>query len=140
MELETENLKKSFPNMTIPKFGKKKQVDAQNEVFVVTNEFGSPTYAADLAGAIRSLIQHPLYGIYHLVNEGSCSRYEFASRILEFAGKNDVCVRPARVFARAAKVPHHAVLRNFSAATQLGIVLRPWEEALQSYLEETERA
>lgn len=110
--------------------------EEQDELSVVSNEFGSPTYAPDLAEAIAQLIQHPLYGIYHLVNEGSCSRYEFAAQILELAGKNDFPLRPIQTYARPAKVPRRAVLRNFAAATQLGITLRPWEEALRAYFEE----
>jgi dTDP-4-dehydrorhamnose reductase len=107
---------------------------------VVTNEFGSPTYARDLADAIARLVERGVYGIYHLINEGSCSRYELAVTILALAGKERVPVRPARIYARAAKVPRRALLRNFSAVTQLGIVLRPWEEALQAYFEERNRA
>lgn len=114
--------------------------DEKRELSVVTNEFGSPTYAPDLAEAILRLIQHPLYGVYHLINEGSCSRYEFAAKILEMAGKEDVQLRPVKIYARAARVPRHAVLRNFSAATQLGIMLRPWEDALRAYSEAREGA
>jgi dTDP-4-dehydrorhamnose reductase len=114
--------------------------DRGNELSVVANEFGSPTYAPDLALAISRLIQHQLYGIYHLVNEGSCSRYEFAAKILQLAGKGDVPLRPTTSYPRAARVPRRAVLRNFAAATQLGITLRPWEEALQAYFEEEKRA
>ncbi|MGB3906016.1 MAG: dTDP-4-dehydrorhamnose reductase [Anaerolineae bacterium] len=114
--------------------------EEQDELSIVSNEFGSPTYAPDLAEAIAQLIQHPLYGIYHLVNEGTCSRYEFAAKILELAGKGDFPLRPIEKYARPAKVPRRAVLRNFSAATQLGITLRPWEEALRGYFKEKERA
>jgi len=117
-----------------------KLAEEGGNVFVVANEFGSPTYAPDLAEAIARLIQHPLYGIYHLVNEGSCSRYEFAELVLELAGKNDVSLRPTTFYARAARVPRQAVLRNFCAATQLGISMRPWEEALSAYCEERRNA
>lgn len=113
--------------------------DREKGLTVVANEFGSPTYAPDLAEAICRLMQHPLYGIYHLVNEGSCSRYEFAAKVLEMSGKTDVELSPSSLYPRAAKVPRRAVLRNFSAATQLGIVLRPWEEALQDYFERRNR-
>jgi dTDP-4-dehydrorhamnose reductase len=108
----------------------------QKEISVVTNEFGSPTYATDLAQAIARLIESDLYGIYHLVNEGYCSRYELAAAALKLAGRDDVTLRPTRVYARAAEVPRRALLRNFSAATQLGIALRPWEDALAAYFEE----
>jgi dTDP-4-dehydrorhamnose reductase len=108
----------------------------RDELSVVTTEVGSPTYAPDLAEAIVRLIEYPLYGIYHLVNEGSCSRYEFASKILEFAGKSGFPLHPVQTYDRPTRVPANASLRNFCAATQLGIRLRPWEEALRSYFGE----
>ena len=46
---------------------------------MVADEIGSPTYAPDVAAAIARLIQTPHYGTYHLVNEGACSRHEFAA-------------------------------------------------------------
>ena len=108
----------------------------REELSVVTTEVGSPTYAPDLAEAIVRLIEYPLYGIYHLVNEGSCSRYEFASKILELAGKSGFPLRPVQTYDRPTRVPANAALRNFCAATQLEIRLRPWEEALRSYFGE----
>jgi dTDP-4-dehydrorhamnose reductase len=114
--------------------------ERQDELLVVDNEFGSPTYAPDLAQAIASLVSSGVYGIYHLTNEGTCSRYEFAATILEFVGQDRVAVRPTRAYARVARVPRRALLRNFSAATQLGIVLRPWKEALRAYFAERDGA
>jgi len=114
--------------------------EERNELSVVTNEVGSPTYGPDLAHAISRLIEHPLYGVYHLVNEGSCSRYEFAAKILELASKGDFPLHPAETYARPSRVPANAALRNFCAATQLGIILRPWEEALRAYFEERDNA
>ncbi len=108
----------------------------REELSVVTTEVGSPTYAPDLAEAIVRLIEFPLYGTYHLVNEGSCSRYEFASKILEYADKTTFPLHPAQTYDRPTRVPANAALRNFHAATQLGIRLRPWQEALRSYFEE----
>ncbi|NIN64364.1 MAG: dTDP-4-dehydrorhamnose reductase, partial [Anaerolineae bacterium] len=94
--------------------------EEREELSVVTSEVGSPTYAPDLARAIARLIEYPLYGTYHLVNEGSCSRYEFARRILELAGKSRFPLHPAETYQRATRVPANAALRNFCAATQLG--------------------
>jgi dTDP-4-dehydrorhamnose reductase len=107
--------------------------DERDELSVVTSEVGSPTYAMDLAEAIARLVEHPIYGVYHLVNEGSCSRYEFAARILTLAGKSDYPLRPIESYERPARVPPHAILRNFCAATQLGITMRHWEDALRAY-------
>ncbi len=102
---------------------------------VVTTEVGSPTYAPDLAAAIAQLIQQPLYGIYHLTNAGHCSRYEFAQKIVELAGL-DTVVEPVDHYPRAARPPAFAPLRNFVGA-EAGIELRPWEEALRAYFEDS---
>lgn len=103
----------------------------RDELHYVTDEVGSPTYAADLAEAVTKLIAHPLYGIYHFTNTGVCSRYEWAKAILEFAGRPDYPLFPTQGYERPAKVPARCELRNFCGETQLGITLRPWKEALK---------
>jgi len=102
---------------------------------MVADEIGSPTYAPDVAEAIAQLIQTPFYGTYHLVNEGSCSRFEFAAEILRQAGRAPFDLRPITLadFKRDSVVPPHTPLRNI-AATALGIRLRPWQEALEEYI------
>ena len=102
---------------------------------LVADEVGSPTYAPDVAAAIAHLIAMPFYGTYHLVNEGSCSRYEFASEILRQAGRDRVALHPIRLadYKRDSVVPPYTPLRNLAAAA-LGIRLRPWQEALAVYL------
>src|SRR6266536_516772 len=61
---------------------------AERDTFgMVADEIGSPTYAPDVAEAVAQLIQLPFYGTYHLVNEGSCSRFAFAAEILRRAGR-----------------------------------------------------
>lgn len=105
----------------------------RDQLHYVTDEVGSPTYAPDLAEAVSKLIGHPLYGIYHFTNSGVCSRYEWAKAILELAGRPDYPIFPTQGYPRAAKVPARCELRNFCGATQLGITLRPWREALEDY-------
>jgi dTDP-4-dehydrorhamnose reductase len=109
--------------------------DERGELRVVTDEISSPTYAPDLAEAIAQLIRTDHYGIYHFTNEGTCSRYDFALKILDLSGRGHVPVQPitSDQFARASTPPLYAPIRNFCAATALGITLRPWEEALQAY-------
>ena len=112
--------------------------DRRDELSVVTTEVGSPTYAPDLAAAIARLIEYPLYGTYHLVNEGSCSRFEFAERILEFAGKSRVALNRVEQYERLASVPANAALRNTAASARFGITLRPWQEALRAYFDDSD--
>lgn len=111
--------------------------DERGELRVVTDEVSSPTYAPDLAEAIAKLIRTEHYGIYHFTNEGICSRYDFAIKILELSGREHVPVHPitSDQYTRASTPPPYTPLRNFCAATALGITLRPWEEALEAYFE-----
>jgi len=103
---------------------------------VVVNEVGSPTYTSDLAAAIAQLVVTGSYGIYHLVNEGHASRWQFARQALDQAGLGAVPIEQIALaeFARASRPPQYAILRN-TAAARLGITLRPWQEALAAFLE-----
>ncbi|MBA3946984.1 MAG: dTDP-4-dehydrorhamnose reductase [Herpetosiphonaceae bacterium] len=109
--------------------------DERPMLAVVQDEIGNPTYAPDLAAAVGALIQEPAYGIYHFVNEGYCSRFEFAHEILRLAGKA-IDVQPITLaeYKRASTPPPFTPLRNFVGAIDLGITLRPWQEALATYL------
>jgi dTDP-4-dehydrorhamnose reductase len=103
---------------------------------VVTDEVGNPTYAPDLAAAISALIQTGAYGVYHLVNAGYTSRYDFVREVLRISGRGHVPVEPITLadFERASTPPRFAPLAN-TAAAALGITLRPWQEAVKEYLE-----
>ena len=113
--------------------------DERGALNVVSDEFSSPTYAPDLAEAIVKLLRTRHYGVYHFINEGVCSRYEWAARILQLAGRGSVSVKPilASEWKRASNPPRYAPLRNFCGAA-LGITLRPWQEALAAYFEATD--
>jgi len=102
---------------------------------MVADEIGSPTYTLDVADAVARLIETRYYGTYHLVNEGFCSRYDFAAEILRLAGRADIKLQPMRLadYKRDSGVPPYTPLRN-TAAAALGIQLRPWQEALAEYL------
>lgn len=108
----------------------------RSELAVVDDEIGNPTYAADVAEAITALIQQPAYGIYHLINEGHCSRFAFAREILHQAGLEHIALRPIKLaeYVRDSRPPAFGALRNFVAATDLDIRLRPWQTALDTFL------
>jgi dTDP-4-dehydrorhamnose reductase len=101
---------------------------------VVTDEIGSPTYAEDLAEALAALVQTERYGMYHLVNEGQASRYEFARHILDSFGLRQTPIQPVALadFERQSTPPPFSPLRNFQAA-HIGIRLRPWQEAVEAF-------
>lgn len=111
----------------------------RDELTVVDDERGCPTYAPDLAAAIAALVSRPRYGTYHLTNEGACTRFELAREALRLAGRSTRVLPISsaeyqRRYPLPARRPADSRLRNFSAATSLGIRLRPWQEALAEML------
>jgi len=109
--------------------------DERGSLRVVTDEVSSPTYAQDVAHAIYQLVQTGAYGVYHLVNDGIASRYDFVREILRLSGRGHISVEPIKLsdFRRASTPPPYTPLRNFCGAAQ-GIVLRSWQDALAEYL------
>ncbi len=109
----------------------------QGHLRVVTDEVANPTYAPDLAQALLQLIETEHYGIFHLVNEGYCSRYQFAEEILKQAGQQHIPLQPitSDQFQRASTPPAFAPLHN-SVAAALGIRLPPWQAALEDYFQQ----
>lgn len=111
------------------------RADSDGKLRVVTDEVSSPTYTEDLVTAIEQLMVTGAYGIYHFTNDGACSRFEFAQKILELSGRSHIPIEPIVLadFARPSTPPPYAPLRNFCGA-QIGITLRPWADALADYL------
>jgi dTDP-4-dehydrorhamnose reductase len=111
------------------------RADSDGRLQVVTDEVSSPTYAEDLITAIEQLIATGAYGIYHFTNDGACSRYEFARKILELSGRAHIPIEPILLkdYPRPSTPPPFAPLRNF-CGVQIGITLRPWADALADYL------
>lgn len=109
--------------------------DKHGELRVVTDEISNPTYIMDLAEAIAQLAQTHAYGLYHFTNAGYCSRYDFTKEILRLSGREQVPVQPITLaeYSRASTVPPFTALENTKGAA-LGIELRPWQEALATYL------
>lgn len=107
---------------------------------VVEDEFGSPTYVPDLARAIARLIETNHRGdlgrfeVYHLVNEGVASRYNWAKRVLALKGL-DTPITPIKLadYKRDSTPPPYSALANIQAATMLDIKLRKWEDALEDF-------
>jgi len=75
------------------------------------------------------------YGLYHLVNAGQASRFDFAQATLQANGRGHIPVTPitAAEWPRPVTPPPHAVLVN-QAAAALGITLRPWQDAVAAYV------
>lgn len=109
--------------------------EEREELQVVDDQIGCPTYAPDLAEALLELGSKTLSGTYHFCNAGSCSWHEFANEILRCAGK----VTPVKPIStnqlkRPAVRPAYSVLDTASFEMATGITPRPWQEALRECL------
>lgn len=96
----------------------------------------APTSSDDLSRAVFALIEEGtgLDGIYHLVNAGACSWYEFTCEIVRLSGFR-TSVIPVDRGGKSGEMrrPIYSVLENVRAR-KLGVTLRPWQEALEEYL------
>lgn len=111
--------------------------ESREEVSVVADQIGSPTYTADLAPLLCDMVETERYGVYHAANEGLCSWADFAAAIFRAAGKS--CrVRPITTaeYPAKAKRPQNSRLSR-RALDEAGFARLPgWEDALARYLRE----
>lgn len=108
----------------------------REELGIVHDQVGSPTYTVDLANFIIELVQSEKYGIYHGSNSGECSWYEFAQEIFKQSGV-DIKLNPLTTeqFPRLAKRPKYSVLDK-SAIKVNGFNLLPhWKIATKEFVE-----
>ncbi|MCH1625061.1 dTDP-4-dehydrorhamnose reductase [Fredinandcohnia quinoae] len=105
------------------------------QIKVVNDQLGSPTYTIDVADKISELIKTQLYGIYHVTNSGSCTWYEFANKIFEYAQKK-VNVEPvsSMEYTQIAKRPQNSVLDHMGLRLNNFPTMRNWENALIEFL------
>lgn len=111
----------------------------QEKVRVVSDQFGSPTYAEDLANAVLQIIdiiaynpQTAKFGIYQFANDGVCSWYDFAKEIMKLANKNCI-VEPISTdeYPTPAQRPQYSLLSKDKIKTDYGVVVPPWKTSLE---------
>jgi dTDP-4-dehydrorhamnose reductase len=110
---------------------------ALNTLDIGSDQTVCPTSTDDLSKAVFALLAKPSleFGIYHLVNDGECTWYEFAKAIYEYLDMT-IQVHPVDRGGRTNSMrrPLYSVLAN-ARARALGVVLPPWQDALKRYLE-----
>lgn len=126
----------------------------REELRVVADQIGSPTYTGDLAEAIFNLLAlvgapqaspltpHSPYGIYHFADEGQCSWQEFALAIIDLAREFSEPVVTRRIvpittadYPLPAKRPAYSVLAKEKYKTVTGARIPAWRESLRKYFE-----
>ncbi|MBU1936325.1 dTDP-4-dehydrorhamnose reductase [bacterium] len=115
---------------TILKLAKEK-----DEINVVNDQHGSPTFVSDLVPEVFRLIESESYGTYHITNQGYTTWYEFAKKIVELAGlKMRVVPCTTKDFPRPAPRPKNSRLSPRLYEETIGNHMPTWEEGLAAYL------
>ncbi len=115
----------------------------KTEVTVVADQWGSPTYAVDLAEAIVRMIDADAtaYGIYHYTNAGKITWHDFALAIYELAREKGLLDREVRVtpvataqYPTKARRPRCSYLAKDKICRNFAISLKPWRESLAAFM------
>lgn len=126
-----KNFVKTMLNLTATK----------QQLKVVFDQAGTPTYALDLARAIFDIVEGRKYqgntGIYHYSNEGVCSWFDFTKMIAEYSGHTDCDVQPCHSveFPSPVKRPAYSVLDKTKVKDTFGIRIPYWTESLKECIE-----
>lgn len=111
----------------------------RNELSVVCDQIGTPTYALDLAKAIYAILtaRQWIPGIFHFSDEGACSWYDFTKAIHRIAGITSCQVSPILTddYPTAAARPPYSVLDKTKIKRTYGITIPHWEESLKECIE-----
>lgn len=111
--------------------------EGKKELKVVADKFGSPTFTVDFAKNLMNVINTNKFGLYHMTNKGTGSRYDIAVKIVEFMGlKDKVKVIPitSEQFSLPAPRADSEMIENYKLK-HLGLNNMPhWEESLEQYI------
>lgn len=130
--IRTAWLYSSFGNnfvKTMLRLGKERE-----ELGVVFDQIGTPTYARELARAIQHIIGSDVVpGIYHYSNEGVCSWYDFTKAIFDLAGISTCCLKPLHTddYPTPAARPHYSVLDKTKIKQTYGVEVPHWIDSLR---------
>ncbi|OOC44208.1 dTDP-4-dehydrorhamnose reductase [Thermosipho sp. 1074] len=109
----------------------------KDELRLVTDEISAPTYTVDLAKVTLEVVKEHAKGLYHVSNEGICSRYEYAKYIIEKIGWKGILKEAKQEdFNLPAERPKFSKLDNFGLKETLDIEMPHWKNAVDRFLKE----
>lgn len=112
----------------------------REQIKVVSDQLGTPTYAGDLAEAIVRIISERNFreGVYHYTNLGECSWWQFAKEIARLAGNEGCLVEPCTTaeYPTKARRPLNTVLDKSKFLKTFGIEIPEWRESLKKCIDE----
>ena len=110
---------------------------SKRQLKVVTDQVSCPSYTVDIAQATLPLIRSGAYGLYHLTNQGYCSRFDWARFILQQVKSSTEVVPATEVdFPTPAKRPRFSAMDSFPIKDTVGMLPPTWEDATQRFLKE----
>lgn len=114
----------------------------KDELSIVSDQIGSPTYTYDLANLMADMMETEKYGVYHATNEGFCSWYDFTRYIYKAKGITNVKVSPIsteeylKINPNQAKRPLNSRMSKASLIKAGFNLLPKWQDAVDRYLKE----
>ena len=109
----------------------------RNELNIVDDQISAPTYSKDLAEFSWKLIQTGKFGLYHITNNGTTSKYDQAKYVLEKIGwKGTLKTAKTEDFNLPAKRPHFSKLSSEKVEKLLGEKIPSWQSGIDRFLEE----
>lgn len=110
--------------------------ESRDQLRVVDDQIGSPTYTLDLAAVSRTLMESDCRGTYHVTNSGECSWHDFAKEIFRLSGSR-ISLEPCttREYPLPAPRPQYSVLENYMLKLEGLVPPRHWSEAVADFLE-----
>jgi len=114
--------------------------DGKKQLFVVEDKLGTPTYTVNFAEAMFEIVQTELFGLYNMVCEGSCSRYDVASEFIKLLGlekKINIKIVDSGYFVNEyfAPRPYSEKLLNLKLSARGINYMKDWKECLADYVE-----
>ena len=110
-----------------------------NNLNIVSDQLGTPTYARDLGQAILNIIKNEKFNeldmaseIYHYSNEGECSWYDFAKEVINILGiKCTINPINSEDYPTAARRPRHTIMSKDKISKEFGIKIIFWKDSLK---------
>ena len=111
-------------------------LEAKKSKKIISDPFqtGNPTLVDDVANQIKILIDEEVCGIFNVVAEGSCTRYEYVKTIIELCELNTIVKKAKTPFKKIAPVSNNEAAYNFLLSNMGLNVMKPWKGSLEQFI------
>jgi len=116
-----------------------RRIQRDEPIRVVDDQYVSPSYVRDVAGAVVRILTMPhIHGLYHVANTGVVTWFEFATQVAALMGKPDYPIEPisSNLLDRPAPRPAYSALDSTKLSMEVGVLMRPVAEALRAFVKD----